>query len=88
MMPGHHQDMTGVGWLVVHECNDLVILIDHALSSWTDEAAERASVIDLDRHNNSRSAQYWSLLEVPRFRRSGPLTVRQSVPQTTPCGAS
>jgi hypothetical protein len=34
MMPGHHQDMTGVDWLVVHECNDLVILIDHALSSW------------------------------------------------------
>ena len=34
MMPGHHQDMTGVDWLVVHECNDLVILIDHAPLSW------------------------------------------------------
>ena len=47
MMPGHHQDMTGVDWLVVHECNDLVILIDHApLQLATDEAAERATVID------------------------------------------
>jgi len=63
MMPGHHQDMTGVDWLVVHECNDLVILIDHApLQLATDEAAERATVIDLDRHNHSLSAQYWSLL--------------------------
>ena len=26
--------MTGVDWLVVHECNDLVILIDPLLSSW------------------------------------------------------
>ena len=89
MMPGHHQDMTGVDWLVVHECNDLVILIDHApLQLATDEAAERATVIDLDRHNHSLSAQYWSLLEVSRFHWSGPLTARQSVPQTTPCGAS
>jgi len=89
MMPGHHQNMTGVDWLVVHECNDLVILIDHApLQLATNEAAERATVIDLDRHNHSLSAQYWSLLEVPRFHWSGPLTARQSVPQTTPCVAS
>jgi hypothetical protein len=89
MMPVHHPDMTGVDWLVVHECNDLVILIDHAPLQWaTDEAAERATVIDLDRHNHSLSAQYWSLLEVPRFHWSSPLTARQSVPQTTPCGAS
>jgi hypothetical protein len=68
MMPGHHQDMTGVDRLVVHECNDLGILIDHApLQLATDESAERATVIDLDRHNHSLSAQYWSLLEVPRF---------------------
>ena len=61
MMPGHHQDMTGVDRLVVHECNDLGILIDHApLELATDESAERATVIDLDRHNHSLSAQYWS----------------------------
>ena len=59
----HHQDMTGVDRLVVHECNDLGILIDHApLQLATDESAERATVIDLDRHNHSLSAQYWSLL--------------------------
>ena len=67
MMPGHHQDITGVDWLVVHECNDLVILIDHApLQLATDEAAERATVIDLDRHNHSLSAQCLSW----RFRDS------------------
>ena len=89
MMPGHHQDMTGVDWLVVHECNDLVILIDPLLSSWP--LMRRQSVqlsSTLDRHNHSLSAQYWSLLEVSRFHWSGPLTARQSVPQTTPCGAS
>jgi hypothetical protein len=84
MMPGDHQDMTGVDRLVVHECNDLGILIDHApLQLATDESAERATVIDLDRHNHSLSAQYWSLLEVPRFHWSVRLRARR-VPARPP----